>query len=457
MKSGDSGKSAGKTSSFLKIFLYLIIGFFVLMGVIIAIGITAFFIQSGSISSPSYAERANLQCSTYCDSLEPFLTGVANLTSPSIYTCNCIKDFGESNQKIVGSRPINTSTLAQDESLLKAVEQYSSVVKTSDVNIREKAGQIVKDCPSGDKECSVNAVYRYITEHLRYVNDPRGRQIIQTPEQTLAINGGDCEDLSILANSYMENLGIETATVLTPDHAYAAACNLNVSRLQEYASQSVNDYLTQQWTKSASSTDYWDIKLVTIDGELYYKYTPKTKVEELFKGAGYYWFDTSWADFNTSYFDSVRIDYTVHAEDGLHAYVLKSDVDLDELKTGGTNFRSYEGCSGEGVSFSTSCTNLTSFGALVLQNDADSGKSRVQLDVAYYLKPKPQYQSQINTITSYDLNNYGVRCVVIDPTEGPYRYPGSDRSVNKTRVMVTNLGHEVKDFGYAAYLNSFHN
>ena len=46
------------------------------------------------------------------------------------------------------------------------------------------------------------------------------------------IGGGDCEDLTILLNSYLENLGIETYLVLTDNHAYTLACDIDPKKLK---------------------------------------------------------------------------------------------------------------------------------------------------------------------------------------------------------------------------------
>lgn len=410
-------------------------------------------------STSTYFDRATLQCGTFCDSKELFLdTQVTIMGNNSLYNCTCIKDFGEPYQKVVGSRIINNSQLSEDEKLIKKVEPFINASKTSDVNIRAKAGQIVRDCPSGDRECSVNAVYRYITEELRYVHDPKSRQIIQTPEETLAINGGDCEDLSILMNSYLENLGIETATVLTPDHAYAAACNLDTTILQQYATKSLNDYTIKQLTKSVSTDNddggnNWNVDFVTIDDELYYKYTLKDPVEEIFNGPGSYWWWTTFTDFNTSYFESVRIDYKVRADDNVYFYVLNSEEELSGLMEGNA-VEGYVDCRGYGIFFSGSCKDLGSFGGIGLVNSLNSGKSRVTLDLKYYLKPKPENNFKSPEIITYNLNKDGVQCVVLDPTQGSDGYPGSDRSVNATRVMVTNVAKEVKDFGFLNYCTS---
>ena len=87
--------------------------------------------------------------------------------------------------------------------IIQKVEPFISKIVFDDVNLRSKAGSIVSGCPSGDKECQLNKVYRYVVESYNYYSDPRNREFIQSPYETMNIKGGDCEDLTILLNSLL--------------------------------------------------------------------------------------------------------------------------------------------------------------------------------------------------------------------------------------------------------------
>ena len=56
---------------------------------------------------------------------------------------------------------------------------------------------------------------------------------IQFPSQTLDFKGGDCDDLSILYNSLLEALGIETAYITVPGHIFTAF-SLGISKAEAF-------------------------------------------------------------------------------------------------------------------------------------------------------------------------------------------------------------------------------
>ncbi len=68
---------------------------------------------------------------------------------------------------------------------------------------------------------------------LRYVVDPRSAyeelsadgyalDYLRFPAETLALGAGDCDDLSVLYNTLLESIGINTAFITTPGHIFAA-------------------------------------------------------------------------------------------------------------------------------------------------------------------------------------------------------------------------------------------
>ncbi|MCK4736216.1 MAG: transglutaminase domain-containing protein, partial [Methanophagales archaeon] len=104
--------------------------------------------------------------------------------------------------------PLESLTDIISDPVIQEVEPCISEVVFDDVNLRKQAASIVSGCPSGDKECQVNRIYRYVVENFDYYSDPRSREFIQSPSETMNIKGGDCEDLTILLMSLLENLGI---------------------------------------------------------------------------------------------------------------------------------------------------------------------------------------------------------------------------------------------------------
>jgi len=89
-------------------------------------------------------------------------------------------------------------TEVTSDPIIQRAEPYISEIVFDDINLRKQAASIVSECPSGDKECQVNKLYRYIVENYNYYSDPRSGEFIQSPSETMNIKGGDCEDLTIL-------------------------------------------------------------------------------------------------------------------------------------------------------------------------------------------------------------------------------------------------------------------
>jgi len=75
-------------------------------------------------------------------------------------------------------------------------EPYMNEIIFEDMTLRAQASSVVSECPSGDRECQINELYRFVIDDFSYYSDPRKEEFIQTPYETLDIHGGDCEDLT---------------------------------------------------------------------------------------------------------------------------------------------------------------------------------------------------------------------------------------------------------------------
>ena len=123
---------------------------------------------------------------------------------------------------------------AASDQVLEDAKPYLSPIKTEDIGFRIEAANISKNCTSGDKTCQVHEVYRHVVENYNYYADPRRDEFVQSPNTTIQVGGGDCEDLTILLNTYLENIGVETYVVLTDTHAYSLACGVDTDELFYY-------------------------------------------------------------------------------------------------------------------------------------------------------------------------------------------------------------------------------
>lgn len=62
-------------------------------------------------------------------------------------------------------------------------------------------------CGQKDYACEVRSLHRFVRDAIRYVQDPVDIERIQSPDKTLEIGAGDCDDKAILLASLLESLG----------------------------------------------------------------------------------------------------------------------------------------------------------------------------------------------------------------------------------------------------------
>lgn len=79
--------------------------------------------------------------------------------------------------------------------------------------VRELAVKIVQHLPNQKFYEEAEAIHDWVRSRVRYVKDVRGVETIQTPEKTLELGAGDCDDLSTLTAVLLEAIGHATRFV----------------------------------------------------------------------------------------------------------------------------------------------------------------------------------------------------------------------------------------------------
>lgn len=79
--------------------------------------------------------------------------------------------------------------------------------------IRRKALFLIENLQQKDKMREVKALWEYVKNEVRYVHDISDVETIQTPDKTLELMAGDCDDKSILLATLLESIGFKTRFV----------------------------------------------------------------------------------------------------------------------------------------------------------------------------------------------------------------------------------------------------
>lgn len=103
---------------------------------------------------------------------------------------------------------------------LKVMGQMVKAGKKNPV-IRHLAMSLVKNNGQKDWAGEVRDIHAFVRDSVRYVKDVRGIETLQTPEKTLELGQGDCDDKSVLLASLLESIGHPTrfvAIAFEPDN-----------------------------------------------------------------------------------------------------------------------------------------------------------------------------------------------------------------------------------------------
>ena len=76
--------------------------------------------------------------------------------------------------------------------------------------VRVTAQQIVQGCAEKDYYCEAECLQRFVRDNIRYVQDMLCAETLQTPDKTLRLCSGDCDDKALLYCALANCIGYET-------------------------------------------------------------------------------------------------------------------------------------------------------------------------------------------------------------------------------------------------------
>jgi transglutaminase-like putative cysteine protease len=95
---------------------------------------------------------------------------------------------------------------------LRLMRRFVHDYRTSG-QVRETALALIADVRQKDWVGEVRAVFDWVRDHIRYTRDINGVETLQTPEATLELGAGDCDDKSTLLAALLESIGHPTRFV----------------------------------------------------------------------------------------------------------------------------------------------------------------------------------------------------------------------------------------------------
>jgi len=279
---------------------------------------------------------------------------------------------------------------------------YLNAINPASNDLRALAYAKTKTCPPGDKNCAIAELYRYVQHDIGYLSDPVAREYIQPPEATLQIGAGDCEDLSILLSSLLENVGVPTYLVFTRTHAYVLACQVDRPTMAD-----------------------------TID-RVYSTPAPERVTEE-----------TRWLEpnhivtWNLSGAQSHKISYTFDASEPIDWILVPTSEDAEAVRQNRA-YRTYPECSREQMFRLTGDCQVSSTAQLLARNRTNQAV-RLAATLRFHDPPvRPQLPAALQT---YNLD--GTNCLTLDPSIKGMAYPGQAMPATATapeRIAVNRAG-----------------
>jgi transglutaminase-like putative cysteine protease len=113
--------------------------------------------------------------------------------------------------------------LPDGEAGVRATLKIMSAIKNAYKKLpttRNLALSIVRDLPQKSFVRQIHLLHEYVRDRISYVRDVAGVETVQTPDVTLHLRAGDCDDKAVLLASLLESIGHPTRFVaigVSPD------------------------------------------------------------------------------------------------------------------------------------------------------------------------------------------------------------------------------------------------
>jgi len=95
------------------------------------------------------------------------------------------------------------------EGIRQTLEMMRRAALAARVNpaIRELAVRLTNDLRDEDFRSEIERLFLFVRDQIRYVQDINDVETVQTPDYTLALGAGDCDDKATLLAALLESIG----------------------------------------------------------------------------------------------------------------------------------------------------------------------------------------------------------------------------------------------------------
>jgi hypothetical protein len=286
-----------------------------------------------------------------------------------------------------------------------------------DSALQSYANNVLAACGASAKECRVNALYRDVLMNYTCISAPMNNATLQTPQETIQLKEGSCEDLSILLCSLLYNSGIPSSLVFTDDHVYTMVSDVNPDTLWASAEQSllrqVESLFGEPMSQSYQQTyTLPQANMLYVGGE---------------EGKTF-----------TGLIDWMTIDYSIESDQPLHMFVVPTQKEFFALRDGDlANFTQLTQYEVINLTAKTgTIPELTTYGGVILLNEGAQAAT-VSVDFSFTFRPSFYQTYNRGTLTTYMVE--GNDSVLLDPTLAEYGFPGYASEIVGEKTVIDPL------------------
>lgn len=103
------------------------------------------------------------------------------------------------------------------ETTLEIMSEVVNLYKRDD-ELKAIAQDIIAVVPSKSYAQEARLLFYFVRDEIRYTRDTDNLEVVQTPDKTLAIGHGDCDDMSLLLAVLLSSVGHPTRFVAAGFH-----------------------------------------------------------------------------------------------------------------------------------------------------------------------------------------------------------------------------------------------